>query len=330
MLARIAISLLCCIGMQAHANNNPLCSNQEYMNGANRLGCMELDISDESKCQGDYNITDHGMQNALSLTDLQAGCSRITRDRYRNSFHEIFESRLATTAHDLGEIEYLTYHHQAGGRGGDGRAWSVYTGIHAAHTSGKCIDGRCNKAWGDIAYHYLVDRFGNIIEGRDLRFSPNSGSQGKGSAGTAGNYHYPGHFAVVFAGNFNVQSPTPEALLSAARVLSAAQLRFKLGSEAILPHRHHSPLGTQNAGWGTTCPGNNFSEEHHQTLVKLTTAISIQTILANSSCDPGVIDGIIGNDTRDAIRRLETVSGDLPSEPVQLLSSLLELNERCQ
>lgn len=290
---------------------------------------MEIDISEEVNCRDNYNISDHDMTINTNSKNLRKGCGRITRDRYLNSFHKIFGTRLNSTKHIPSEIKFLTYHHQAGGRGGDGRAWNVYTGIHAAHTSGKCKNGKCDQLWGDIAYHYMVDRFGNIIEARALDYAPNSGSQGKGSAGQAGNFHYPNHFAVMFAGNFNIQSPQPAAIKSAARILSAAQLRFGLGSDAIQPHRHYSPLFPRRAGWGTSCPGDNFTEKHHEELVMLTTLISIQTILTERKCKPGSVDGDLGPNTEAAIERLESVVGDLPSEPAQLLNAMMSEAGTC-
>jgi uncharacterized protein YgiM (DUF1202 family) len=69
------------------------------------------------------------------------------------------------------------------------------------------------RAWGDIGYNYLVDKFGNIYQGR------------VGGQGVIGNHsmaHNVGAVGVCLIGNHLVQNPTPAAVSGVVAILAFA------------------------------------------------------------------------------------------------------------
>jgi len=98
------------------------------------------------------------------------------------------------------------------------------------------------QGWIDIAYHYSVDRNGNIYQLRD----PNLAGD------TATGYDTTGHFLVVLEGNFDEEQVTEEQLNGAARVFAWAAGQFGVPSSTLEGHRDASP--------GTSCPGATLYE----------------------------------------------------------------------
>jgi N-acetylmuramoyl-L-alanine amidase len=98
-----------------------------------------------------------------------------------------------------------------------------------------------DRGWPDLAYHFAIDREGNIYEGRAPEFRGD----------TATSYDPTGHFLVVLEGNFDVE-PTAEAQLgSLGRVLAWAAIRYSVGVDSIKSHRDYAP-------GETSCPGDNL------------------------------------------------------------------------
>ena len=97
-----------------------------------------------------------------------------------------------------------------------------------------------DRGWPDLAYHFAIDRNGNIYEGRAPEFRGD----------TATSYDPTGHFLVVLEGNFDVE-PTAEAQLgSLAQLLAWAASRYSVGIDSIKSHRDYAP-------GETSCPGDN-------------------------------------------------------------------------
>jgi len=96
------------------------------------------------------------------------------------------------------------------------------------------------KGWGDIGYHYLVDREGRIWQGRSLAWQ---GSHVKGSN--------EGNIGICCLGNFEVEQPSRRQL-DALKVL----LRRLSGQHGIDPAcvRTHQEW----PGAHTACPGRNL------------------------------------------------------------------------
>jgi hypothetical protein len=98
-----------------------------------------------------------------------------------------------------------------------------------------------DRGWPDLAYHFAIDREGNIYEGRAPEFRGD----------TATSYDPTGHFLVVLEGNFDVE-PTAQAQLgSLGHLLAWAASRYSVGVESIKSHRDYAP-------GETSCPGDNL------------------------------------------------------------------------
>lgn len=91
--------------------------------------------------------------------------------------------------------------------------------------------------WIDIAYHFSVDRNGNIYQ---LRRPDLVGD-------TATNYDPSGHFLVVCEGDFDKEQVTEQQLDGTALVLASAANQFGIATETLAGHRDFSS--------NTTCPG---------------------------------------------------------------------------
>lgn len=75
------------------------------------------------------------------------------------------------------------------------------------------------KWWGDIGYHFLIDPFGNIYEGR-------AGGEWVVAAQTAWN-NTPS-IGIALMGNFNIQQPTEAQLKSLIKLSTALARKYKI------------------------------------------------------------------------------------------------------
>lgn len=94
-----------------------------------------------------------------------------------------------------------------------------------------------SQGWIDIAYHYAVDRDGNIYQLR------NPGLVGD----TATSYDPAGHFLVVCEGDFDREPVTEAQLDGAAFVFAWAAKRYGIATDTLAGHR--------DASGDTACPG---------------------------------------------------------------------------
>jgi hypothetical protein len=114
------------------------------------------------------------------------------------------------------------------------------------------------RNWGDIGYNYIIDKQGNIYEGRS------------GGPDTLGAHTY-GHnslsLGISLMGNFNHEEPTKAQLSVLALLLSDHALRFDIdptakssflgkNSDNISGHRD-----VARRGHGTACPGTHLHEK---------------------------------------------------------------------
>lgn len=96
--------------------------------------------------------------------------------------------------------------------------------------------------WIDIAYHFSVDRNGNIYQLR----SPDLVGD------TATSYDPTGHFLVVCEGDFDKEQVSEDQLNGTALVLASAAQQFGISTDTLAGHRDFSST--------TTCPGENLYE----------------------------------------------------------------------
>lgn len=113
------------------------------------------------------------------------------------------------------EVRFLLVHHSASGNEYErDDVPALLRGFFEYHTSAE-------KGWHDIAYNFLIDRFGRVWEGR-------TGSTDGPIAGdaTGGNQGYTQLVSLI--GNFSSESPTPEALESLVSVLAWLADRYQV------------------------------------------------------------------------------------------------------
>ena len=95
-----------------------------------------------------------------------------------------------------------------------------------------------NHGWGDIGYHFVVDRAGRVWEARDLRY--------QGAHVSDHNKHNVG---VMVLGNFQEQYPSQEQLRGLQQFLGKLMRRYNVAASRVYTHRE---LGQ------TSCPGQHL------------------------------------------------------------------------
>jgi len=102
-------------------------------------------------------------------------------------------------------------------------------GIRHAHQS---------RGWGDIGYHYIVDPFGRVWQGRPLAYQ-----------GAHVRDHNPHNLGVLNLGNFEIQSPTAAQLTTLERFLADRMTAHHVPLARLRTHRELMP---------TLCPGRSL------------------------------------------------------------------------
>lgn len=129
-------------------------------------------------------------------------------------------------------VQYVTVHHDGMDPfyGTDARSTAArLEAIRRAHR---------NKGWGDIGYHFAVDREGRVWEGRPLAWQ-----------GAHVKNHNEGNIGVVALGNFDRQTPTPAQLQALNRIVSHLLRRYNVPLARLKTHQEWS---------ATACPGINL------------------------------------------------------------------------
>ncbi len=123
---------------------------------------------------------------------------------------------------------------------------------HEGHTPVWFTDARSTKArleqvrnihtrdrrWGDIGYHYVIDRAGRVIEGRPLAYQGAHVSQ-----------QNPHNVGVMLLGNFEKQSPSQAQLTALQSTLRHLMAKYRVPVRRVYTHRELGP---------TVCPGRNL------------------------------------------------------------------------
>jgi hypothetical protein len=128
---------------------------------------------------------------------------------------------------DRHRIRRITVHHSAVVLGDNRLAPERLRDHQAAHQS---------RGWPDIAYHLLIDRNGNVYEGRPRR----------AVGDTATNYDPRGHLQVMCEGHFGRQAPSVAQVSALVDVLAWGVERYGLAVRTIRGHLDHAD---------TACPG---------------------------------------------------------------------------
>jgi hypothetical protein len=94
------------------------------------------------------------------------------------------------------------------------------------------------KGWGDIGYHYIVDRDGRVWQGRPLNWQ-----------GAHVKDHNEGNIGVVALGNFDRQAPSSAQIAALNRQLSTLMRQYRVPISSVKTHQEWAP---------TACPGTNL------------------------------------------------------------------------
>lgn len=98
--------------------------------------------------------------------------------------------------------------------------------------------GMAEKGWLDVPYHYAIAPDGQILEGRDWHYRPDSNT----------NYNLDGVLNVELMGNFETENVTPQQLEALVELLAHLCEQHSIDPETITSHRLQAP-------GQTVCPG---------------------------------------------------------------------------
>lgn len=130
----------------------------------------------------------------------------------------------------MGRISRLTIHHEG---------WKTVHFSDARATAERIELVRSihvdRRGWGDLGYHFVIDRAGRIWEGRDIRF--------QGAHVKNNNQH---NIGVMVLGNFDKQRPSGAQLRSLVRTVHHFANRYRIPTHRVHTHQELNP---------TACPG---------------------------------------------------------------------------
>ncbi len=90
--------------------------------------------------------------------------------------------------------------------------------------------------YGDIGYHFVIDPYGRLFEGRDLRYQ---GAHANGDNNV-------GNIGICLIGNFEKEKPTQAALDALEREIGALRQKYDIPRSRVYGHRELR---------ATECPG---------------------------------------------------------------------------
>ncbi len=134
----------------------------------------------------------------------------------------------------LSPVRYITVHHDGMHPFFDTDQRATASRIEAIRRAHRL------RGWGDIGYHYVVDRAGRVWEGRSLRYQ---GAHVK-------NHNYA-NIGIVALGNFDRQQPSQAQLASMRRLVSSLMDRYHVPTNRVYTHQEWAP---------TACPGRYFQQ----------------------------------------------------------------------
>jgi len=154
----------------------------------------------------------------------------ISRDKWNaTSVHQNIEP--------MGRVDKITVHHSGGEV-----FWGTSKAAAAAEIRRIQRYHQNDQHWADIGYHYIIDRAGNVWQGRRLRYQ---GAHARGSANC-------GNIGIVLLGNFCHQS-VPAAQRHSLELLVVKLCDyFSVPPERVYTHR-------EIVNGKTDCPGPGLS-----------------------------------------------------------------------
>jgi hypothetical protein len=134
-------------------------------------------------------------------------------------------------------IRYLTVHHDGLDRLCVGQSYEEMAARIELYRVGHCARG-----WGDIGYHFVIDRSGALWQGRDLRWQ-----------GAHVKDRNEGNIGVLVMGNFELERPSEVQLAAMRTHLRALCAYYTIPWSRVLSHREWP-------GARTACPGRHLQE----------------------------------------------------------------------
>jgi hypothetical protein len=134
--------------------------------------------------------------------------------------------------------KYITIHH-------DGMTpfWGV-TDLDARSRLEWIRNGHRGKGWSDIGYHYIVDRSGNVWQGRDV-------TRWQGAHVKNRNEN---NIGVMCMGNFMLQRPSAAQIAGLNRTVAQLQRVYQIPTSSVKTHKEWP-------GAQTLCPGTQLQSK---------------------------------------------------------------------
>ena len=189
-------------------------------------------LADEPDLVGNSRIVNRKDPTAVPVVDSKSGLNGvrvISRANWNTG------KAIASRMNKLGRITRITVHHE-----GSKAVWFSDYKSTAAHLD-KIRKFHQSKNWGDIGYHYVIDRAGRVWEGREIKY-----------AGAHVKDNNPGNVGVMVLGNFEVQRPSGAQIETLKKTLTAIMQKNRVPVTRVYTHRE---LGT------STCPGRYLQPE---------------------------------------------------------------------
>lgn len=101
-------------------------------------------------------------------------------------------------------------------------------------------NGHLYRGWGDVGYHFIIDRSGRVWEGRNLKFQ-----------GAHVQYCNENNIGVMCLGNFEEQKPSAAQLATLQKTLLALRTYYRIPMARVRTHREWPSAHT-------ACPGINM------------------------------------------------------------------------
>ncbi|MHC4946705.1 MAG: peptidoglycan recognition protein family protein [Planctomycetota bacterium] len=141
-------------------------------------------------------------------------------------------SPVPTLMNRMRPVRYITVHHDGMSPffGGDARA--------AAARLEAIRRGHRGRGWGDIGYHYAVDRGGRVWQARPV-----------GWQGAHVKDHNEGNIGIVVLGNFDRQTATRAQIEGLHRHLATVMRTYRVPASRVRTHQEWAP---------TACPGRSL------------------------------------------------------------------------
>ena len=139
---------------------------------------------------------------------------------------------VASLMNPMRPVQYITVHHD-----GTTPFYAVDETASLARLESIRTAHR-GQNWGDIGYHFAVDRAGRIYQGRPLNWQ-----------GAHVKDHNEGNIGVVNLGNFDQQSPSDAQVRGLRTILGMLQSQYRVPVSRIRTHQEWAP---------TACPGRSM------------------------------------------------------------------------